>query len=293
MTTPNPENDPFASVIDALIPRGKKPAGILIPLDPFLSRLFSLHDKCLAVLYRRKRWDAALQEHEERFKQLCPSLESPALAHQDGSAWISFSLTSFGLASELEALLSAVRSALDVLGRVVAATRQGGTDSHSYADLKKWLVKNACSNPLTPVVAEAFTKWIDELRERRDQFTHRNALLVHSARQASGGGEVKASPTEIVAQIPKDSKLDLSTWLHPGISMEGLEFESTQFVRPGERPEELHSIKDSLGHTIIAKTGPLPKPPETIDARSYVRDLLFHFQTHIHAVLGTLNRIVR
>jgi hypothetical protein len=81
------------------------------------------------------------------------------------------------LSFELSALLSAARSALDVLARISARFFKGYSSSYcSMGDLGKKLLDYEGDEPLLLIIRNHWNRWIDHLCSYRDELVHRTTL---------------------------------------------------------------------------------------------------------------------
>lgn len=258
--------------------------------DEFIGRLSTFHSKVLSVLYRFEKWNERKCRMLKRMED-----ENISMLHQQGlltsdkidfpgkvkGTGFSTSMTFLdnGLNSEYEALLFAVRSALDSTSRLISSTIPGMSSCHSFRKLKDCKLEVI---PLGLTLTKAWEEWAEDLTTRRDRATHYTAMWCTSVMTYEHIPDTKDSVFSVKKlQVLKDiSRTAISIWHQPNIPLQGnMRTQSIAFVDDQNQTHQLHMLLDGDGHIIAEQFGDLPTLPEKVDAD----DLVFKY---VHGFLN-------
>jgi len=276
---------------DKAIPRSDDPLLKLdVRFEEYLSRLASLRRKCHSVRHRLEQWQELVRSHRETFDQMVRRAEIPGDLPANAQMCLRLSAADTRLDSELEALIGAARSGLDILARVVAAFIPGASQMHRYTKVQGKLEKEHPGHPAEVLMSEARRAWVDEVRERRDSTVHYVALSAASTIEVHGTSTREISRTHVVVGIPHvPTKESPSIWWDPAsVLLGGAAHRSMTVDIPGKERLEAHGIFDRSGRLILRHNGPPPPRPDVIDGDQYACELAQRFEAHVAALLDAV-----
>ncbi len=284
------EVPPIIAELTALLPReGNKPGlKVLVSEEEYLARLASLGRKYQGVRHRHDEWGRHLTEARERFDRFREqSLDIDGLP-EGAVAGVAVSFCDTRIENELEALLFAIRSTLDVLARLVAAHIPGKDGLKSYHKLRDVLHRDA-NGALAQAIDAAWRGWIEDMTERRDAAGHYVALSVRSEVRTTGAAASPPTTERVFVAIPATgTKESISIWW-TGLPLEVVNA-STSYQPSGGSKIEAHGLFDTDGSLIIRRNGPLPALPGMTNADEYVETLVNSLTEHLTLILQILAR---
>ncbi len=245
------------------------------------------------VEYRHEQWSSLLALAREAFGKFSAEHDGGDVGDLPlgGRSVFRISSSDVRLEGEFEATLFAVRTALDILARVVAASRQGLEHVHSYGKLAEVLARNSPTSTITALVADVATSWFQELRDRRDNASHYVGLSIESVLEIERAVDGERRRSELFVRIPKHLKKGyyVSVW-HDFVPVIGSTTKTSQgLTLPDGRHVEAHALYDGRGQLILRRNGALPEPEEMIDGSQYVEQLIANFMDHTCSVLEALH----